>query len=92
VSIADHNRKSASYDFTKGRHPLCIKFEEFLDAMIADQDTGVSDCAEALTYEYGVSLTAAVGRAAGIRRVAIKHAKKATVDENPESEGGKNVA
>jgi hypothetical protein len=56
------------------RHPLCLTFEQFLDAVIADQDTGDGHGAEAMNAEFGISLTACVMQAVGIRRLRLKHA------------------
>ena len=55
------------------RHSICEAFDFFLGLIVADQDVGSSNAAEAMRLEFGESVTASIMQAAGIRRLRIKH-------------------
>jgi hypothetical protein len=54
------------------RHAVCTLFDGFLDVIIADQNTGNSNAAEAMRLEFGESVTASVMQAAGIKRLRMQ--------------------
>jgi len=91
MSILSHGLTADSSD--AGRHPACVAFEQVLDMIIADQDTGNSYVMRRFTEEYGESCAASVMQAAGIRRLRCKHlarrdAKNWCGPENPETWAG----
>lgn len=51
------------------RSPLCVQFERFLDEVIKDQEAGRKDAFQALSAEYGISVTASIMQAADVRKL-----------------------
>ena len=61
---------------SRPRHSLCVLFDGFLDVIIADQNTGNANAAEAMRLEWGESLASGIMQAAGLRRVRLQRERQ----------------
>lgn len=64
---ADLNRHSQTTQ--PERHTLCLQFERFLDAVLAEQRATNSYAFRVLADEFGTSVTASIMQAADIRKL-----------------------